>query len=232
MHDLELTILMPCLNEAETLKACIGAAQTFLNANNISGEILVADNGSTDGSQDLARAAGARVVTATERGYGAVLKYGIEAAAGRYVIMGDADGSYDFLNLMPFLTALHSGVDLVVGNRFLGGIQKGAMPLLNRYLGNPVLSFIARIFFRSHIRDFHCGLRGFNRASVLSLDLQTSGMEFASEMIVKAILQKLIITEAPTTLAPDGRSRPPHLKPWRDGWRHLKLLFLLRCGLC
>jgi glycosyltransferase involved in cell wall biosynthesis len=224
---MELTILMPCLNEAETLKSCIAAAQTFLTNNAVNGEILIADNNSNDGSQALAESQGARVVTTAVRGYGAVLQHGIAQAKGRYIIMGDADGSYDFLNLMPFLNALRAGNDLVIGNRFQGGIKQGAMPFLNRYLGNPVLSFIARLFFNSTIRDFHCGLRGFNREAILELNLQTSGMEFASEMIVKATLRHLKITEAPTILSPDGRSRPPHLKPWRDGWRHLKLLFVL-----
>ncbi len=224
MESCEITILMPCLNEAETLAECIKKAKHFLVSENIQGEILIADNGSTDGSQAIAKAQGARIISVDTRGYGAALRNGIQAAYGRYIIMGDADDSYDFLNLMPFLTRLREGYDLVMGNRFKGGILQGAMPVLNRYLGNPVLSFLGRIFFKSKIGDFHCGLRGFNRDSFKQLDLQGDGMEFASEMVIKATLNKLKITEVPTQLAPDGRSRKPHLRPWRDGWRHLRLL--------
>lgn len=223
---MELTILMPCLNEAETLAACIRKARKFLEAQNISGEVLVADNGSSDGSQGIAEAEGARVISVPVRGYGAALKAGIQSAQGRYVIMGDADDSYDFFNLAPFLDKLREGYELVMGNRFAGGITAGAMPVLNRYLGNPVLSYIGRIFFRSNIGDFHCGLRGFQADSLRRLDLQGDGMEFASEMVVKATIRKLRITEVPTRLYPDGRSRRPHLRPWRDGWRHLRLLLL------
>lgn len=227
MNPVELTILMPCLNEAKTLATCINKAKAFLNRENISGEILIADNGSTDGSQQIAEKCNVKVITVTTRGYGAALRNGIEHASGRYVIMGDADDSYDFLNLMPFLTKLREGSHLVMGNRFRGGIEKNAMPFLNRYLGNPILSFIARIFFKSEIRDFHCGLRGFDRDVISSLNLQANGMEFASEMVVKATLNQLKITEVPTTLYPDGRTHKSHLRPWRDGWRHLKLLLLL-----
>jgi glycosyltransferase involved in cell wall biosynthesis len=223
---MELTILMPCLNEALTVGTCVRKAQGFLQQSGISGEILVADNGSTDGSQQLAAAAGARVVTIDRKGYGAALIGGIQAANGRYVIMGDADDSYDFTDLGEFLHQLRAGYDLVVGNRFLGGIRPGAMPLLNRYLGNPLLSFIGRTLFSSPVGDFHCGIRGFRREAALALDLRATGMEFASEMIVKASLAKLPITEVPTTLRPDGRDRPPHLRPWRDGWRHLRFMFL------
>lgn len=226
MESYELTILMPCLNEAETLASCIQKANTFLNTEKIKGEILIADNGSTDGSQTIARSCGAEVISVTTKGYGAALKSGIQAAKGRYIIMGDADGSYDFLHLNAFLTKLREGYDLVMGNRFQGGIVNGAMPFLNRYLGNPVLSFLGRIFFHSHIGDFHCGLRGFNRDRFKQLDLKGDGMEFASEMIVKASLHKFNMIEVPTSLFPDGRSRPPHLRPWRDGWRHLRLLLL------
>lgn len=226
MHPYELTILMPCLNEAETLATCIEKAKAFLLAEKIQGEILIADNGSTDGSQEIAERYGARVISVAARGYGAALKSGIQAATGRFIIMGDADDSYDFLNLMPFLVKLREGYDLVMGNRFTGGIQRGAMPFLNRYLGNPVLSFVGRLFFKSNIGDFHCGLRGFSRESFQRIELQGDGMEFASEMIVKATLKKLKITEVPTPLFLDGRSRRPHLRPWRDGWRHLKLLLL------
>jgi glycosyltransferase involved in cell wall biosynthesis len=223
---LELTILMPCLNEAETLQVCVEKARGFLERSGIAGEVLIADNGSTDGSQAIATAAGARVVPVPERGYGAALSAGIEAARGRYVIMGDADDSYDFTNLMPFVTELRKGYDLVMGNRFKGGIEPGAMPKLHKYLGNPVLSFIGRLFFPSAIGDFHCGLRGFSKEAALALGLQATGMEFASEMVVKATLWGQKITEVPTTLKKDGRSRPPHLRSWRDGWRHLRFLLL------
>lgn len=227
MEAVELTILMPCLNEAETLAICIQKAKEFLNREKISGEILIADNGSSDGSQTIAEKYGAKVVNVPVRGYGAALREGIQQASGRYIIMGDADDSYNFKNLSAFLTKLRDGHQLVIGNRFKGGIEKGAMPFLNRYLGNPILSFIARIFFKSTIGDFHCGLRGFERDAILQLNLHTDGMEFASEMVVKATLNQLKITEVPTTLSPDGRNRKPHLRPWRDGWRHLKLLLLL-----
>jgi glycosyltransferase involved in cell wall biosynthesis len=222
----ELTVVMPCLNEAETVATCVRKAIGFLDASGISGEVVVADNGSTDGSQQLATDAGARVVPISEKGYGNALIGGIAAARGKFVIMGDADDSYDFTNLMPFVEELRKGADLVMGNRFAGGIEPGAMPPLHRYLGNPVLSFIGRLFFRSHIGDFHCGLRGFSRDSVMALNLQATGMEFASEMVVKAALYGQRVTEVPTTLAKDGRSRPPHLHTWRDGWRHLRFLLL------
>ncbi|MCU0908162.1 MAG: glycosyltransferase family 2 protein [Rhodobacteraceae bacterium] len=220
----ELTILMPCLNEAETLERCIVKAQDYLTRSGIAGEVLISDNGSTDGSQAIAERLGARVVHAPRRGYGAALIAGIEGAQGRYIIMGDSDDSYDFSRLDGFLAELRAGADLVMGNRFRGGVAKGAMPPLHRYLGNPVLSGIGRIFFRAPVGDFHCGLRGFSRAAIRGLDLRAPGMEFASEMVVKATLAGLRIREVPTTLSPDGRSRPPHLKSWRDGWKHLKLL--------
>jgi glycosyltransferase involved in cell wall biosynthesis len=222
----ELTVVMPCLNEAETVATCVTKAVRFIADSGISGEVVVADNGSTDGSQRLAEEAGARVVPVKDKGYGNALMGGILAARGEYVIMGDADDSYDFSNLMPFVTELRNGADLVMGNRFKGGIAPGAMPKLHRYLGNPVLSFVGRLFFRSPIGDFHCGLRGFRRDSALSLGLQATGMEFASEMVVKATLANQKIAEVPTTLAKDGRSRPPHLRSWRDGWRHLRFLLL------
>lgn len=222
----ELSIVMPCLNEAETLAICIDKAHAFLESNNISGEIIVADNGSTDGSQVIAETHRARVVNVSTRGYGAALMGGIKASRGQYVIMGDADDSYSFNELEPFVARLREGYDLVMGNRFKGGIKSGAMPKLNRYLGNPVLTGIGRLFFKSPAGDFHCGLRGFSKSSIERLDLQTTGMEFASEMIVKATLNKLRITEVPTTLSPDGRSRPPHLRRWRDGWRHLRFLLI------
>src|SRR6201996_273761 len=210
---------MPCLNEAETVATCVRKAVRFIADSGIDGEVVAADNGSTDGSRQLAADAGARVVPIPERGYGNALMGGIVAARGEYVIMGDADDSYDFTNLMPFVTELRQGYDLVMGNRFKGGIAPGAMPPLHRYLGNPVLSFVGRLFFPSAIGDFHCGLRGFSRESMLKLGLQSPGMEFASEMVVKAALHELRIEETPTTLKPAGRSRPPHLKTWRDGWR-------------
>ncbi|MGB3337553.1 MAG: glycosyltransferase family 2 protein [Devosia sp.] len=224
--ELELTILMPCLNEAETLAACIGKARGFLDRTGITGEIVIADNGSTDGSRELAHSLGARVVAVPERGYGAALGGGIQAAHGRFVIMGDADDSYDFSQLDAFVAELRDGADLVMGNRFKGGIADGAMPWLHRYIGNPVLSAVGRLFFRTPISDFHCGLRGFSRAAILGLNLRTSGMEFASEMVVKATLAHLDLREVPTTLVKDGRSRPPHLRSIRDGWRHLRFLLL------
>ena len=223
---MELTVVLPCLNEAETLAVCIRKAKASIEGLGIDGEVVIADNGSTDGSQDIARAEGARVVDVPIRGYGAALTAGIADAKGEFVIMGDADDSYDLSNLGPFVEALRGGADLVMGNRFAGGIEPGAMPALHRYLGNPVLTAIGRILFRSPVKDFHCGLRGFRREAILELDLRTTGMEFASEMVVKATLNKLNIVEVPTTLSPDGRSRAPHLRTWRDGWRHLRFLLL------
>jgi glycosyltransferase involved in cell wall biosynthesis len=220
----ELTILMPCLNEAETLELCIVKAQGYLQRAGVDGEVLIADNGSTDGSQDIARRLGARVVDVPEKGYGAALAAGIADAKGRYVIMGDSDDSYDFASLDPFIDELRKGADLVMGNRFRGGIEKNAMPPLHRYLGNPILSTVGRMLYRTPVGDFHCGLRGFSRDSIIGLDLNTPGMEFASEMVIRATLFGLDIREVPTTLKPDGRSRPPHLRSWRDGWLHLKLL--------
>ena len=222
----ELTILMPCLNEAETIEVCVRKAMGYLAKSGVSGEVLIADNGSTDGSQAMAEALGARVVAVPEKGYGAALIGGINAAHGKFIIMGDADDSYDFENLDGMVEHLRGGADLVMGNRFKGGIAKGAMPPLHRYLGNPVLSFIGRLFFGIPVGDFHCGLRGFSRESMLGLGLKSPGMEFASEMVVKASLFGLRIEETPTTLKPDGRSRPPHLKTWRDGWRHLRFLLI------
>ena len=224
--ECELTILMPCLNEAETIGICVEKARTFLESRGIDGEVLVADNGSTDGSQTIAERLGARVVSVPERGYGSALMGGIAAARGRYMIMGDADDSYDFSALDPFVSKLREGYELVMGNRFKGGIERNAMPFLHRYLGNPVLSRIGRLFFGSPIGDFHCGLRGFNRDAIRGLGLTTTGMEFASELVVKSTLQDLRVTEVATTLSPDGRSAAPHLRTWRDGWRHLRFLLL------
>jgi glycosyltransferase involved in cell wall biosynthesis len=222
----EVSIVMPCLNEADTLETCIMKAQRSLDELKIAGEIIVADNGSTDGSQAIVTRMGARVVSVEAKGYGSSLMGGISAARGKYVIMGDSDDSYDFTTLGPFIEKLREGYDLVMGNRFRGGIRPGAMPPLHRYLGNPVLTGIGRLLFRSPCGDFHCGLRGFRRAAIKDLDLRTTGMEFASEMVVKATLYKLRIAEVPTTLSPDGRSRAPHLRSWRDGWRHLRFLLL------
>ncbi len=221
---MELTILMPCLNEEETLTACIQKAKTFLEKNKIDGEILVSDNGSTDRSREIAVSEGARVVVAEQRGYGSALIAGTKEAQGKYIIMGDADDSYDFLHLMPFLEKLREGYDLVMGDRFTGGIERGAMPWSHRYIGNPFLSFVGRKLYHSNVRDFHCGLRGYNRESILNLNLRASGMEYASEMVVKAELNKLKITEVPVILRQDGRSRASHLRSFRDGCRHLKLL--------
>ena len=227
VENIELTILMPCLNEGETIQACVRKAKDYIESRGIRGEVLIADNGSTDGSQLLAERCGARVVDIPARGYGAALLGGIQAARGTYIVMGDADDSYDFTALDPFMKKLRDGDELVMGNRFLGGIQPDAMPALHKYLGNPVLTGIGRLLFKSPLGDFHCGLRGFRRSSILSLGLTSTGMEFASEMVVKATLRKLRIAEVPTTLHPDGRSRPPHLRSWRDGWRHLRFLLLL-----
>lgn len=224
--EMELSIVMPCLNEAETLATCIRKAKSSLKTLNVAGEVIIADNGSTDGSQAIATQMGARVVTVETKGYGSALMGGIAAARGKYIIMGDADDSYDFANLEPFFDKLQAGYDLVMGNRFAGGIQPRAMPRLHRYLGNPVLTGMGRLFFHSPCGDFHCGLRGFSKAAIQKLDLRTTGMEFATETVVKATMYKLRIAEVPTTLAPAGRSRSPHLRSWRDGWRHLRFMLL------
>lgn len=217
---------MPCLNEAETLEVCIKKAMKSLKDNKIKGEVLIADNGSDDGSQAIAKKNGARVVNVPNKGYGAALIGGCNAAKGKYVIMGDADDSYAFDNIMPFVKKLREGYELVMGNRFKGGIEEGAMPPLHKYIGNPVLSWLGRVFYGSKIGDFHCGLRGYNTEKMRELDLQTTGMEYASEMVVKSELNGLKIAEVPTTLKKDGRSHPPHLRSWSDGWRHLKFLLM------
>lgn len=224
--QLFLTILMPCLNEEETLGTCIKKAQKFLKKQKYKGEVLIADNGSTDNSKKIAVKEGARVIEVKEKGYGSALMAGIKASKGKYIVMGDADDSYDFTALDTFVQKLEEGYELVMGNRFKGGIKKGAMPPLHKYLGNPVLSGIGKLFFKAPIGDFHSGLRAFKRDSILELDLQTTGMEYASEMVVKATLFKLKMTEVPIVLYPDGRSRKPHLRSWRDGWRHLRFLLL------
>ena len=225
-EEIELSIVLPCLNEAETIAFCVNEASNFLKRSAVRGEVVIGDNGSSDGSQNIARALGARVIDIPIRGYGAALSGAIRASRGKYVVMADSDGSYDLGNLEPFLENLRAGYDLVMGNRFLGGIHPGAMPFKNRYFGNPVLSGIGRLFFNAPSGDFHCGLRGFSRKAFIDLELQTTGMEFASEMVIKSVLRSKAIAEVPTILRPDGRSRPPHLKPWRDGWRHLRFMLL------
>jgi glycosyltransferase involved in cell wall biosynthesis len=222
----ELTVVMPCLNEAETLAICVGKAKRAFAANQIAGEVVVADNGSTDGSQRIAIENGARLVHVPVRGYGAALMAGIKAANSPFVLMADADDSYNFSHIPRFLEQLKDGADLVMGNRFKGGVEPGAMPFLHRYLGNPVLSLIGQVFFGSPIKDFHCGIRGFTKEAFERMNLRSTGMEFASEMVVKATLLGMRIVEIPTTLSPDGRSRSPHLRTWRDGWRHLRFLLL------
>ena len=225
-ETIEVSVVMPCLNEAETLGICICKAQRALREANVAGEIVVADNGSSDGSVEIAERLGARVVHVKARGYGNALMGGIAAASGKYIVMGDADDSYNFGHVLRFLEPLRQGADLVMGNRFRGGIQKAAMPPLHRYFGNPALTWLGRLFFRSPVGDFYCGLRGFRKDAYERLGLRTTGMEFATEMIVKATLLKLQIAEVPTTLSPDGRSRPPHLRTWRDGWRTLRFFLL------
>jgi glycosyltransferase involved in cell wall biosynthesis len=223
---IELSIVMPCLNEVETLAACIRKAREAIDEQGLSAEIIVADNGSTDGSQAVARELGVRVVDVKRKGYGSALTGGIDAADGQFVIMGDADDSYDFRAIGPLLAKLREGYDLVMGNRFTGGIQPGAMVWSHRWVGNPVLTFISRVFFHTPVGDMHCGLRGFRKDAYTRLRLRATGMEFASEMVIKASMRRMKITEVPVTLSPDGRSRPPHLRTWRDGWRHLRFMLL------
>lgn len=225
-EKVELSIIMPCLNEAETVGKCVLKARKFLELHGIDGEIIVGDNGSTDGSREIAEQSGARVVLVAQRGYGSAIYYATLAARGRYIIVGDSDDSYDFSDLLPFLKKLRGGYDLVMGNRFLGGIRPGAMPWKNRYIGTPVLTTIGRFFFHCSAKDFNCGLRGYSLNAFRSMHLCTTGMEFASEMVIKATILGMRVTEVPTTLSPSGRSRPPHLRPWRDGWRHLRFMLL------
>jgi glycosyltransferase involved in cell wall biosynthesis len=226
VEAIELSVVMPCLNEARTIKACVREAREAMKVAGIQGEVTIADNGSVDGSQALALEEGARVVAVSAKGYGNALRGGIAAAQGRFLIMGDADQSYDFSHLPRFMERLREGADLVMGNRFRGGISAGAMPWKNRFIGNPILSFLGRLLFRVPVGDFHCGLRAFSREAYRRMDLRTTGMEFASEMVIKAALQGMRIDEVPTVLRPDGRGRPPHLRPWRDGWRHLRFMLL------
>ncbi|HZZ36841.1 MAG TPA: glycosyltransferase family 2 protein [Caulobacteraceae bacterium] len=234
LEAIDVSFVLPCLNEAQSLAVCIGMARealaTLSERHGLSGEIVLADNGSTDGSQALAMRLGARVAPIVERGYGAALRGGFQAARGRYLVMGDADGSYDFREAVPMIEALMDGADLCMGSRFKGGIAPGAMPWKNRYIGNPVLTGLLNVLFRTRIGDAHCGLRGFRKAAYEQLDLNTPGMEFASEMVIKAALKHVVIREVPATLSPDLRDRPPHLRPWRDGWRHLRYLFMLSPG--
>ncbi|MBZ5686145.1 MAG: glycosyltransferase family 2 protein [Acidobacteriia bacterium] len=225
-HVLELSVVLPCLNERETVVICVQKAVAAIEKAGIHGEVIVADNGSTDGSVELAQSAGARVVHVDQRGYGNALRGGIHAARGTYVLMADSDDSYDFTHIPRFIEQLRNGSDLVMGNRFLGGIRHGAMPPLHRYLGNPVLTAIGRLFFHSPSRDFHCGIRAFRKDSYERMDIRSTGMEFASEMVVKASLLRMKVSEVPTTLSPDGRSHPPHLRTWHDGWRHLRFLLM------
>ena len=224
--SMELSIVLPCLNEEKTVGICVTKARNFLEANNIDGEVVVADNGSTDQSAQIASANGARVIDVEEKGYGNALRGGFKAARGKYIIMADSDDSYDLRNLMPFVEKLREGYDLVVGNRFKGGIAKGAMPWHHRYIGNPILTFIGKLFFRSPVSDFHCGLRGFSKDAFKKMDLQTTGMELASEIVVKASIHDLRTCEVATTLSPDGRDAAPHLRSFRDGWRHLRFLLI------
>ena len=222
----EVSVVLPCLNEERTLATCLGKILRAFQTNGLNGEIVVADNGSSDGSPQIAAAMGARVIHVREKGYGNALMGGIAASRGEYIIMGDCDDTYDFAHIPRFLLKLRQGDDLVMGNRFQGGIASGAMPPLHRYLGNPVLSFLGRMFFGAKCGDFHCGLRGFRKTAYEHLGMRTTGMEFASEMVVKATLMGLRVGEVPTTLSPDGRDRPPHLRTWRDGWRHLRFMLL------
>lgn len=225
-NRVELSIVLPCLNEELTVGNCVKQAVSFLADSDINGEVVVADNGSTDRSVEIAEANGARIVHITQKGYGSALTGGFKAARGKFIIMADADESYDLVNLMPFVEKLRQGYDLVMGNRFKGGIKKGAMPWHHRYIGNPILSFIGQLFFRTPAKDFHCGIRGFTKEAIDKMNLQTTGMEFASEIIVKASILGMKVTEVPTTLSPDKRDRPPHLRSFRDGWRHLRFLLI------
>ena len=224
--QIELSIVLPCLNEERTVGRCVAQAMSFLACHNIQGEVIVADNGSSDQSTEVARAGGAVIVHVDERGYGNALKGGFQAARGKFIIMADADESYDLIHLMPFVEKLREGYDLVMGNRFKGGIKNGAMPWHHKYIGNPILSFVGQLFFQTPAKDFHCGLRGFTKEAIDQMNLQTTGMELASEIVIKASILGMRVCEVPTTLSPDGRDRPPHLRSFRDGWRHLRFLLI------
>ena len=224
--EIELSIVLPCLNEERTVGVCVAQAMSFLACHSIHGEVIVADNGSVDRSIEVARAEGACIVPVDEKGYGNALKGGFNAASGKFIIMADADQSYDLVNLMPFVEKLREGYDLVMGNRFKGGIKKGAMPWHHRYIGNPILSYVGQLFFKTPAKDFHCGLRGFTKRAIERMELQTTGMELASEIVIKASILAMKVCEVPTTLSPDGRDRPPHLRSFRDGWRHLRFLLI------
>ena len=225
-ESIELSIVLPCLNEELTVGNCVKQAISFLAGSGVKGEVVVVDNGSTDRSVEIAEENGARVAHISQKGYGSALAGGFKAARGKYIIMADADESYDLVNLMPFVEKLRQGYDLVMGNRFKGGIKKGAMPWHHKYIGNPVLSFVGQLFFRTPAKDFHCGIRGFSKGAIEQMSLQTSGMEFASEIVVKASILGMKVAEVPTTLSPDKRDRPPHLRSFRDGWRHLRFLLI------
>ncbi len=226
-EDIEVSVVLPCLDEAQTLAACIDTIKNALKLHDLVGEIIVSDNGSVDESREIALQGGARIVPVKDRGYGSALRGGIAAAKGKYIVFGDADGSYDFMDVPRLVAKLREGDDLVMGNRFKGKIHDGAMPLLHRYLGNPVLSALGRLFFGVQVGDFHCGLRGFSKAAFQTMELRSTGMEFASEMVIKAALCGLRIGEIPIELRPDGRNRPPHLRTWRDGWRHLRFMMVM-----
>ena len=224
---MDVSVVLPCLNEARTLRACIGTIKDSFEIHGLLGEVIVADNGSSDESREIAIRHGAHLVIVSKRGYGNALRGGIEEAQARYIVFGDADGSYDFKDVPRFLDKLRQGDELVMGNRFKGKIHDGAMPWLHRYLGNPVLSAIGRLFFGAHVGDFHCGLRGFSKDAYQRMELRSTGMEFATEMVVKAAIMEMRIGEIPIELRPDGRDRPPHLRTWRDGWRHLRFMILM-----
>ncbi|MBP6180263.1 MAG: glycosyltransferase family 2 protein, partial [Anaerolineales bacterium] len=225
-ETIELSIVLPCLNEERTVGVCVSKAVNFLKQYGVSGEVILADNGSTDGSVEIASKAGAVITHVEQKGYGMALRGGFASARGKYIIMADSDDSYDLENLMPFVEKLREGYDLVMGNRFKGGIKKGAMPWHHRYIGNPVLSFLGKLFFKTPANDFHCGLRGFTKDAIEKMNLQTTGMELASEIVIKSSIMGMKTCEVPTTLSPDGRDRPPHLRSFRDGWRHLRFLLI------
>jgi len=225
-HGVEVSVVIPCLNEANSLAHCVDKARKAFQAAGLSGEVVVADNGSTDGSIRIAEEHGARVIRVAERGYGVALRAGIAGARGPFIIMGDADDSYDFSEVPRFVEKLREGNDIVMGNRFRGEIKPGAMPWHHKYIGNPGLTALLNLFFHARIGDSHCGMRGFTRAIYDRMDLRSTGMEFASEFVIKATQLGARMTEIPITLWADKRSRPPHLRSFRDGWRHLRFMLL------